>query len=90
MLLMACPQCHQTDQLFSVEQLEGLCAMEVPSDPTEPVAHFESYTEVAWDSSTTIGFYCRGCDFSYHGADWRTMLVPDPKYVPTEMPDEPV
>lgn len=46
---------------------------------TEERVHpiYEGWTEVDWDSSTTVGYACRACHTQYVGPDWKEVLLRD-------------
>ena len=49
-----CPECG-TRWLASIEVLTGLCDHDDTGEP-------QGYTDMDWDSTRTIGWYCRACD----------------------------
>ena len=48
-----CPQCGEADELGTIEVLHGWCA-HIDGEP-------QGYTEVDWNSSTTVFVGCRNC-----------------------------
>ncbi len=59
---LACPRCGST-RLSSVEHLTALgrCrAITVDADGA-PTFHWTGWTDVEWDSSTTVGLQCDAC-----------------------------
>lgn len=72
MSALACPTCGETESLATTERLYGaaLC-----NEITAEGPEYEGYTEMDWDSSTTVGVECGGCGWAYRGADWLDQLV---------------
>lgn len=68
--LMACPQCKEYDALQTIERIMGYASAEFFSDST---IDWEGHTEMDWDSSKTIGIYCKHCGWEGTGA---SLLVP--------------
>lgn len=78
---LVCPNCGNGDELASIEQLQGTCrgAFEVVGDAIQFFG--DGYTDIEWDTSTTIGWMCKNC--------WReghvlTDLIPDYEWAERE------
>lgn len=74
-LELGCPDCGETGELATIEQLVGTarCVVSRGEDGRIELDH-EGYTEVCWDSSETIGIECQDCGFEYQGADWEALF----------------
>jgi hypothetical protein len=72
---LGCPECGGQG-LATLEQLEGLCLSDFTVDEVD-VVHSEphGYTEILWDTSTTIGVVCRECDWSSNHPEWAAQLA---------------
>jgi hypothetical protein len=83
---LACPRCGAGANLATVEQLLGSAgATRVGVLPDGAVeVDWTGYTEVDWDSSTTIGAGCESCGWRHVGRDW-----PDQLAVMSSTVDEP-
>ena len=59
---LACPRCGHT-RLSSVERLTavGRCHAITIDAHGDPRFHWTGWTDVEWDSSTTIGVRCENC-----------------------------
>jgi hypothetical protein len=59
---LACPRCGHT-RLSSVERLTavGRCHAITIDAEHRPEFHWTGFTDVEWDSSTTIGVQCEHC-----------------------------
>lgn len=60
---LKCPQCGDTDNLFTVERVEGVCPIIIDGPDWE----FSGYTEMLWDSTQSTTLCCGECD-------WRVAL----------------
>jgi len=71
-LTLRCPGCGSAE-IATNELLKASCrgratlAIE-PDGELRPEFHHDGWTDVNWDSSTTIGVECRSCTWSYTGA----------------------
>jgi hypothetical protein len=78
--ILGCPKCG-SDEVETIEQIIGLCRSTITRnvDGTFDVeGHGE--TDVAWDTTESIGVQCRSCLWGYEGPDWERQLaavVPD-------------
>lgn len=68
---MKCPDCGNTDQLSTIENLEGLAECDF-IDESGP--EWSGTTDVLFDESDTVGVCC-GCGWEYKGPDWINQLV---------------
>lgn len=74
---MACPHCGSADNLKTIEAIEGLAACVVVKDDKGELDYvYEGYTEVLWDTSTSTGIHCGGCDWESEGDAFADALVP--------------
>jgi hypothetical protein len=78
-LYLCCPACGSAD-LASIEQLTASCqghatlTIETGGE-LHPEFHPGGWTDVNWDSSTTVGVQCRSCMWSYQDADHLDQLT---------------
>lgn len=73
--VLGCPQCGSAE-VETIEQIIGLCRSTISrnADGTIDVeGHGE--TDVAWDTTESIGVQCRSCLWGYEGPDWAQQLV---------------
>jgi len=78
-LYLRCPECGSAD-LASIEQLTASCQGHAtltiePDGELRPEFHPGGWSDVNWDSSTTVGVECRSCMWSYHGPDQLDQLT---------------
>lgn len=77
---LRCPECGCAD-LATTEALTASCqghaTVTVEADGTR-TREFNSggWTDIDWDSSTTVGVACRSCLWSYEGDDHLGQLTP--------------
>ena len=70
---LACPTCATTDDLQTIESLYGHASTtRIEADRT---IDFTGWTEIDWDSSQTVGAFCKNCGWSHEGDDWLGHLV---------------
>src|SRR6516164_391838 len=76
---LVCPLCHSPN-LATIEELEGAAEMTARVDVTtgERTIYHEGWTDVWWDSSTTVGAECRDCEWISRDDDWLEDLILDP------------
>lgn len=73
---LACPECG-SDDLATIEVVEGTCDSDfVITKDGERVDFGQGETDLDWDTSTTIGVTCNGCDWEERGAGYLDELVP--------------
>lgn len=60
MARLKCRQCGDVDSARSIERLYGTCDIDGVDDDGEP--EFCGYTDMDWDSSTSVKFACANCD----------------------------
>ena len=78
-LHLCCPECGSAD-LASIEQLTASCQGHATltishEGELRPEFHPRGWTDVHWDSSTTVGIECRSCTWSSKGADHLDQLT---------------
>ena len=78
-LYLCCPACGSAD-LASIEQLTASCQGHAtltiePRGELHAEFHPCGWTDVNWDSSTTVGVECRSCTWSYQGAEHLDQLT---------------
>ena len=80
-LTLRCPGCGSSD-LARSELLKassrGRATLTIESDgELRREFHHDGWTDVNWDSSTTVGVECRSCTWTYPGADALDQLTID-------------
>ena len=78
-LCLRCPKCGSAE-VASIEQLTASCQGRAtltiePGGNLHAEFHPGGWTDVNWDSSTTVGVQCRSCVWSYRGADYLDQLT---------------
>ena len=80
-LTLRCPGCGSTDLATSELLTASSCGRATltiePDGELRPEFHHDGWTDVNWDSSTTVGVECRSCMWSYTGADSLEQLTID-------------
>jgi hypothetical protein len=78
-LYLRCPQCGGAD-LATIERLTATCqghaTLTIEADgELRPEFHPGGWTDVNWDSSTTVGLECRSCQWRHEGDDHLNQLT---------------
>lgn len=73
---LVCPVC-QSDNLGTTEEISGVacCHAYVEVASGQRLIEHDGWTDVCWDSSTTIGMECRDCQWHSKSANWLIELV---------------
>ena len=77
---LVCPKCH-SDNLGTIEDISGIATGQayVEIETGERTFEHSGWTDVCWDSSTTVGIECRDCFWFSKDPNWEAELVLDPK-----------
>ena len=69
MSTLVCPNCGSTD-LATIEDLSGSAHCKAVLDPDTGArsVEYDGWTEVHWDSSTSMGIECRSCGWEQEAA----------------------
>lgn len=63
---LICRFCGADDSFSSIERITGYAKINsIESDPDpalKPEIDYEGWTEIDWDSSTTVGWCCENCN----------------------------
>jgi len=77
---LVCPNCH-SDNLGTIEDISGvaLCSAYVDISNGDRSVEHDGWTDVCWDSSTSVGITCRDCMWESHSDNYMADLILDPE-----------
>jgi hypothetical protein len=78
MTAVGCPRCRSTD-LGTLENLLGTAGCRVRRIGGELEFVHDGWTDVDWDSSTSIGITCRSCSWEDSDKGWEHRLLHERK-----------
>ena len=65
---LCCPKCSGTSELGSIESVKGFCHILIDADNDDWT--FGGRTDMNWDSTTSIGWMCRSCNWATDNPQW--------------------